>query len=389
MSSPADRPLRVVQWVRIRWWNACAYYAVSLAEALSRRGHRSFLLSPPGTPARREAEALGLPVPDTGDPGSPDPVEWVRANLRLRRFLRRERIDLVNVHSGPGHAQLALFCRELGIPLVRTRADIRPPRAGPVQRWLYRRGTTHHLVSADFLRGAYAVLGVSDDRVTTLRGGIATDRLEQVSRRLARQEVRARLGLPPSALLIGIVARLSPVKGHRHLLNAMARLSGNWPELHLAVVGPDAQLDREDLGEMVRALGLGPRVHLVGVVEDPHTWAAALDVAVIASVDSEAVCRSAFEYLGLGIPLVASRLHAIAEVVAEGTGLLVPPGDPEKIADAVGRLLASPELRESLSRAGREHVRRHYSLERFGEAADRLFVDLARRVGRLPGGPAA
>jgi glycosyltransferase involved in cell wall biosynthesis len=367
-------PLRVAQWVRIRWWNACAWYAVTLAEALARRGHASYVLAPPGTPAAREAAARGLPLPDVGDPGGASPLGLGRDARRLRRFLASERIQLVNVHSGPGHALLALLCLRLGIPLVRTRGDIRPPHRGPLQRWLYRRGTTHHLAAASFIEAEhYGGLVPSRGRVTVLRGGIDTARLDRISRPEARALARVRLGLPAATPLVGMIGRLSPVKGHTDFLNAMARIARERRDLHLVIAGPEAQLSPEDLREIARAQGLEERTHVLGRVDDPLAWAAALDVAVIASIDSEAICRSAFEYLGLGIPLVATRVHAIPEIVVEGAGLLVPPGDPERLAAAVGYLLEAPEVRESFSRAGKEHVRAHYALERFGEHAERLF----------------
>lgn len=372
-------PLRVAQWVRIRWWNACAWYAVTLGEALARVGHRSYILAPPGTPAAAEAAARGLLVPDIGDLGALDPVEWWRTGRALREFLRRESIQLVNVHSGPGHARLALLGRRAGFPVVRTRGDIRRPRGSWMQKQLYRERTAHHLAAADFIRETYyRDLGVPLEKITTLRGGIDLGRLAQVRTGAARAAVRERLGLAPDTVLIGMIGRLSPVKGHRFLLEAMAGLTARFPQVHLVMAGPDAQLSRQDLEETARSLGVSGITHLIGRVEDPLLWSAGLDVAVIASIDSEAICRSALEFMGLGIPLVATRVHAIPEVVVPGAGLLVPPADSRGIAEGLERILASPELRASLSRSARRHVEENYSLEHFGRAA----ADLFRRVLR-------
>jgi glycosyltransferase involved in cell wall biosynthesis len=374
-----EPPLRVAQWVRIRWWNACAWYAVTLAQALSRLGHVSFVLAPSDTPAALEARTAGVVVPEVGDLGRTVPHEWLRSDRLTRLFLIRERIQLINVHSGPGHAHLAILGRSLGIPVVRTRGDIRPPRATPLQRWLYHRGTAHHLAAAEFIRREYYEdLCVLPDRITTLRGGIDLRRLEQISVGDARRVVRGRLGLPEDSVLVGMVGRLSPVKGHAHFLEAIALCSARFPQVHLVIAGPDAQLTRDDLRARARALNLEKRTHLVGRVDDPLVWCAALDVAVIASIDSEAICRSALEFLGLGIPLVATTVHAIPEVVPAGVGLRVPPADPAAMAGAIESLLASPWDRASLSLAGRDHVRQNYSLECFGRAASTLFRRIIR-----------
>jgi len=367
--------LRIAQWGSIRWWNACAWYHVSLADALARRGHGSWVLAPRQTPTYREAAERGIAVVDLGDLSGENPASWWRGARSLRRFLRRERIDAMNVHTGAGHALCAWVCHRAGIPLVRTRGDIRVPRADPLHRFLYGRATQHHLAAADFLADeVYPPLGVPRDRVTVLRGGVDLGRLAAIVRADARKTVRERLGLAPDAPLIGMVARLSPVKGHADLIRAMAAWGALRGAVHCVMAGPDAQLSRDDLRTVARAAGLADRIHLVGRVDDPFVWSAALDVAVIASVDSEAICRSAFEYMGLGVPLVATAVHAIREVVQPGTGLLVSPESPDALAAAIGRLLDEPALRRTIGAAGRAHVVANYGLDRFGLDAERMFA---------------
>lgn len=372
---PSDtRPLRVAQCVDTRWWNASAWYAVSLAEALAKCGEESYLIAPRGTPAAMEAARLGLRLPDVGNLASSSPATWIRAGREFRRFLREAGIDLVNVHSSPAHLRISLICRGEGAAVVRTRSDIRPPRGGPIQRLIYGRGTAHHLAAAEFMRrDYYRPLGIPPERISVLRGGVDTGLLDKVDRDESRMRIRGMLGLPHDALLVGMVARLSPVKGHQDVVNAMAQVCAAGTDAHLVLAGPDAQLVRGEIREWARIQGLESRLHTVGRVEDPLVWAAAFDVAVIASIDSEAICRSALEYLGLGIPLVATRVHAIPEVVVDGVGILVPPGQPGALARSISALLNSAGLRISFSEAGREHVRRNYSLERFGGEASAIF----------------
>ncbi len=385
--NPGTRPLRIAQLVDIRWWNASAWYAIALAEALAKRGDESYVIAPPDTPAGREAVRRGLQLPALSNLASTSPPVWMRAGGEFRRFLREASVDLVNVHSSPAHLRAALICGSEGVAVVRTRSDIRPPRGGPFQRLTYGRGTTHHLAAAEFIRrDYYRGLGIPPERISVLRGGIDTEMLDRIDRCESRLQVRARLGLPDDALLVGMLARLSPIKGHKDVVNAMARVCATGIDAHLVLAGADSQLRREEIQEWGRAQGLGSRVHMTGRVEDPLAWAAALDVAVIASIGSEAICRSAFEYLGLGIPLVATRVHAIPEVVADGVGILVPPGRPDALARSITALLGSSELRAAYSGAGREHVRKHYRLERFGEEAAAVFrracLDLRGRGGR-------
>lgn len=385
LNAAGDQPLRVAQWGRIRWWNACAWYLVTLAEGLERLGHTSLVLAPEGAPLLHEARARGLTCPPVGDLGSAHPGRFVAALRSVERLLEAERVDVVNVHSGAGHAPLAWVCRRLGIPLVRTRGDIRLPRVTPFQRWLYRRATTHHIAAASFLRdAAYPPLGIEAQSVTVLRGGIelgsAIDRTE------ARRQVRTACAIPDESWVAGMVARLSPVKGHRDVIAAIARLAKSWPELHLVLAGGAAQLSPTDLLATARELEVENRVHLVGRVEDPLRWAAGFDAAIIASTGSEAICRSAFEYLALGVPVIATRINAVAEVVTPEVGMLVEPGDIQGIADALSRLRGDAGLIDALRAAGPRHVEAHYRLEDFAAKTVSVYREAITTVSRGPRG---
>ncbi len=382
-----QRALRIAQWGRIRWWNACAWYLVTLAEGLARTGHQSFVLAPRTAPLRDEAIARGLEAPDLGDLGSSDPRVLWRSVARVESFLRDQRIDVVNIHSGPGHAALAWICRRLDIAVVRTRGDIRLPRGTPFQRWLYRRGTDHHIASAEFLRrAAYPRLGIDPSEVSVLRGGIDLSEPASIDRAEARRRLRAEADVPADAWVVGMIARLSPVKGHLDLLRAVARLAREWPRLHVVLAGQDAQLSSADLRAKATELGIGERVRLVGRVDEPLRWAAGFDAAVIASTGSEAICRSAFEYLALGLPVVAARINAVEEIVTAEVGLPVPPGDSEAIAVALSRLRDEPGLGAALGEAARRRMEECYRLERFAGDAVGLFRQvLARKRDRNAG----
>lgn len=337
---------------------------VALAEGLEQLGHTSLVLAPEGAPLLTEARKRGLSCPPIGDLGSAHPGRFLLALRSVERLLEAERIDVVNVHSGAGHAPLALICRRLGIPLVRTRGDIRLPRVTPFQRWLYRRATARHIAAASFLRdAAYRPLGIDPEAVAVLRGGIEVR--ETVDRSEARKELRRVCNLPPGAWVAGMVARLSPVKGHRDVIAAVARQAKAWPDLHLVLAGGPAQLSAHDLAVAARDHGIADRVHVVGRVEEPLRWAAGFDAAIIASIGSEAICRSALEYLALGVPVIATRINAVAEVVTPEVGLQVEPGDAEGIAAALARLREDPGLVEALRAAGPRHIAAHYRLQDF------------------------
>jgi glycosyltransferase involved in cell wall biosynthesis len=121
-------------------------------------------------------------------------------------------------------------------------------------------------------------------------------------------------------------------------------------------------------------------------VEDPLRHASALDIAVIPSRGSEALSRSALEFMALGVPVVASRVGILPEVVSH-PAQLVEPGDPAQLADALARLLDEPEVARDLGAAGQARVRREYSLPILGQRAEQAARDaIAQRREQLAKG---
>jgi glycosyltransferase involved in cell wall biosynthesis len=186
---------------------------------------------------------------------------------------------------------------------------------------------------------------------------------------------------------VGIVGRLQPWKGQEIFLRAAARLAEARADLRFMVVG-GAILGWEgsyadDLRCLAADLGIADRVHFAGHQSDVHPWYDALDVVVHASF-GEPFGLVLVEAMALGKPLVATNLGGPLEIVEDGTsGLLVPPGDPERLAEAVGRILADRRLASTLSRGAMERANA-FTEERMAEGfADLLTTVIARdpRVG--------
>jgi glycosyltransferase involved in cell wall biosynthesis len=183
---------------------------------------------------------------------------------------------------------------------------------------------------------------------------------------------------------VGIVGRLQPWKGQEVLLRAAARLAEARVDLRFMVVG-GAILGWEgsypdDLRRLAADLGISDRVHFAGHQADVHPWYDALDVVVHASF-GEPFGLVLVEAMALGKPLVATNLGGPREIVEDGTsGLLVPPGNPERLAEAVGRILADRELASTLSQGAVERAN-SFTEERMAEG----FADLLTTV--IAGGP--
>ena len=191
---------------------------------------------------------------------------------------------------------------------------------------------------------------------------------------------RGELGLPTTAGIGGYVGRLAHNKGVDILIRAAAFLHPSNPELHWVIVGDGG--DRAALESLANELGVDSVIHFVGALSRSGVFSAfkGFEVAVVPSRE-EGFGLCALEAMACGIPLVASRVDALAEVVLDGsTGMLFQPESPVDLASIVLRVLADSTLQAKLSQAGRAHVLHHYDRAAYQLKLKDLLVGVASEV---------
>jgi L-malate glycosyltransferase len=293
------------------------------------------------------------------------PATLVQA-IRFIRFLRRERIDVVQAYF-PDSAYFGLPTAWLaGVPhRLRTRNNLGhwlTPLHRRLGRLLNRIGTGT-VVNCGAARDALlAAEGARPKTVTILENGVDHERF------LAVPPLSARTGT------IGAAANLRPVKGLDLLLDAAARLTDDYPDLVCQIAGEGEM--RGALEASARQRGLADRFRLLGSVADVPAFLAGLDIAVLPS-RSEGMSNALLEYMAAGRAIVATSVGAAAELIDDGVhGLLVPPNDAGKLAEAIDRLLKNPGLAHRIGKAARRRVRERYSreamVERFTDFYERL-----------------
>jgi glycosyltransferase involved in cell wall biosynthesis len=180
-----------------------------------------------------------------------------------------------------------------------------------------------------------------------------------------RTALRASFGFGPEDIVFVCVARFAPQKAHHVLLEALARARRIEPRLALLLVGDDPFGDGRQRAEALAArLELGGRCVFAGIRRDVPAIMGACEGFVMSSL-WEGLGLVFLEAMATQLPVVASRVSAVPEVVEDGrSGLLVPPADPESLSRALLALARDPALRARLGAAGRERVRTHFGLER-------------------------
>jgi glycosyltransferase involved in cell wall biosynthesis len=318
----------------------------------------------------RSLEPAGCPVLRLGVRALSRPATLVQA-VRLARFLRRRRVDVLQLYF-PDSTYLGVLAGQLaGVPhVVRTRNNLNHWMT-PTHRWLGRFCNT--LVTATVVNCKAARRAVLVDErphpesVVVLENGVDLDRF------LALPSVAGRTSaLGPRR--VGLVANLRPVKGVDVFVEAAARVARADPEVTFAVAGEGEA--RPALERRIEELGLGERFTLAGSVRDIPAFLAGLDVAVLCS-RAEGMPNAVLEYMAAGRAIVATAVGGTVELIEdEVTGLLVPPEDAEALARAITRLLTKPDLAPRLAAAARRRAREHFSREAMVRRFEAFYADL-------------
>ncbi len=339
-----------------------------LADGLSRRGHRCILALQEESALGERAEEHGLDVRRRPMQGEFDPmaVAW------LSGLIQQERPHVMHYHTS--HAvtlgTLARLGRR-GPTTVATRRTSFPTRRNPLFRLKFSYRLDHVIAVSGSIKKDMVDAGLAPSRISVVHSGIDLARFRQQP---DGAEFRRELGVGPDELLLGCVGALAPQKGHEHLLRAMATLSTSFPQLHLALLGEG---DRQEyILDEARNLGIGDRVHLAGFREEIPEANAAFDVAVLPSVAGEGSPAVVKEAMAMGVPVVATRIGGVGEILENNRqGLLVPPDDEAALADALGSLLRDPERRRTLGAAGRSRVE-EFSMEQMIRRTEDVYMRL-------------
>ena len=279
--------------------------------------------------------------------------------LPLLRLLRRDRIDVLHAHKFGANVWAAILGRLAHVPVIVAHEHSWSFKGKPLRRLLDReliaRACSVILaVSREDRRRMIEIEGIPPDRVVVVPNGILE--LPPATGR----DVLSPLGIPPEAPVVGAVSMLRPEKGIEVLIRAAALLKPEFPALRVLVAGDG---DRGSYEALIRDLQLDETVHLLGVRTDVPDLLRVFQVAVCCS-DREGSPLSVMEYMAAGRPVVATRVGGLPDLIDDGVeGLLVAPGDPAALAEAIGALLRDRPRAAAMGRNASERQGREFTLQ--------------------------
>jgi glycosyltransferase involved in cell wall biosynthesis len=200
---------------------------------------------------------------------------------------------------------------------------------------------------------------------------------------------RARLGWPEGDLHVGIIARLTPWKGHTVFLEAAARIAKVNRRVQFVIIG-DSDTRRNDaykeqLTALAGRLSVADRMRWTGFVDPVQPLTAALDVVVLPSVRPEPFGRTLVEAMAMRRPVIATNHGGPPEILARGGGILVPPGDAEALASAINELLSDQDRRLRMARIAMEEVAKRFDIASHVNSVVEFYDELLSR-SRTSGG---
>ena len=361
--------MRILITSNVRWWNAEAAYAATLARELLNAGHKVWVLTLPNSLNETKLRSWNLPIITDIPLSSSNPWQLWQAYRRLQSLIEEQQIQIVNAHRSEGFPLLVLLRQRLkSFALIRTRGTTRPLRDHWLNRKLHEDWIESVIVPAQVIASQLRqVLNLPSERLQVIYYPVNPSSIDSQGESEAQQsrlECLDRLGIPRHCRVIGIVGRIRPVKGQRILLKSFATLRKRFPDIVLLMLYRDTNESEAEWQGLLQDLvesNLQQSVYLYGYREDVLEIMRHTDIGVVSSVDSEVICRVAVEFFSVGKPVIAFPTGALPEIIQDGvTGRIAKDKSAEALAEILEWMLESPERIAGFGKNARQQ-----SLERF------------------------
>ena len=308
-----------------------------------------------------------------------------KAFVMLWSLIRRYKPHIVHTHTSKAGVLGRLAAWLAGVPAIihKPHGHVFYGHFGPrvsrffllIERLLSR--ITDHVVALTPMeaRDHLTLKVLTADKISIIHSGVELNRYHTTTRK--RQQKKEELGISPDALVVGFVGWLIPIKGVIYLVKAMAEVVQRYPNSLLLLVGQGDERGEEEIKirEKVESLRLEDRVRFLGWRSDVNEIMGCFDIFVLPSLN-EGMGRVLVEAMAAGLPIVASRVGGIPDLVKHGeNGLLVPPANPGALEQAISDLLSDKPRRKRMAKTGKKMCR-PYSVEAMVEKIENLYSKL-------------
>lgn len=344
-------------------------YVLSLAAGLKKRGHNIYVASSGGQLLSRLAEEgiNYIPIPiKTKKEVSP---KILACMFKILPILKRQRIDIIHSNSRTTQVLGYLLGRKIGIPYVSTCHGFFKKRffRNLLPCW----GIKVIAISESVKEHLIKDFKAKDKDIVVIHNGIEINKY-RIQNTEYRVQKKKDLGLSDGPV-IGVVARLSEVKGHIYLIQAMKAVLAKIPQAQLLIVGDGKE--KKALVKLINELGIQRNVFLIPSVTQTNEILSIMDIFVLPSL-KEGLGLSLIEAMACGLAVIGSDTGGIRSLIRDGhNGLLVKPADSEGLASAILELLKSSVKAKEIARQARIFVSQNFSLDKMVLETERVYLE--------------
>jgi L-malate glycosyltransferase len=324
-------------------WRGGEQQVANLATILQQQNIEQVLLCPAGSALATRMMKVSVPVATFASRG----ILNLKVALRIKALCTNQHFDIIHCHDAHAHTAAVLCAAFLGnkVPIIVSRRVYFPVSGSPLSKWKYNHSSICRIICV-----SNAVMEMTSPSIKNksvlcvVHSGIDP---AKYLRKFPNRKLVTELKLSPSAKIVGCLGALDRHKDYPTFLRAAASMLKKDPALHFIIAGKGDE--ERNIHKLIGELNLRDHVHLLGFREDVADVLQSLDLFMITTV-AEGLGTIILEAFAAGIPVVATRIGGIPEMVEDGvTGLLAEPRDAESFSTAALRILHNPEFTKQLT----------------------------------------
>lgn len=344
-------PLKILHVNTEKTWRGGERQACNLVKKLPRDEFVSIIAAPKHTPFFEHLTALGFTVCPFDMMG-----EWdVLSAWRLGRIVSHNAVSIIHAHSSHALGIAALTKYFVNVKLLASRRVDFHINKNIFSRWKYAQADTIAAIS-DGIKKVLLSDGIAADRISVVKSGIELDKRPDKN----KESIKNKLRIPHENKVVGIIAALAPHKDHHTFVESAAIVKRKFKHTTFLIIG-DGEL-KSRISRHIHSCGLNNNVIMTGFVSDVLNIIQILDVCVVSSY-LEGMGTSTLDAMNLGVPVVATRVGGIPEIVADGcSGYLVPPRNPGALAEKIIAVLKDSKLAGRMGTQGKRKAQ-DYDIE--------------------------
>ncbi|MFC2156734.1 glycosyltransferase family 4 protein [Acidobacteriota bacterium] len=354
-----------------REWRGGQRQSFLLAQELKKRGFKFHFVVQPKSPLYENAKSSGLPVLPIKMRSEVDGI----AVARLAIAMKRRKCQLVHFHDAHSVAvgAAAASLSKVPIRIISRRVDF-PLKRNFLSRKKYTKDIDRIVAVSEGVKKVLIHGGLAPENIAVIPDGIDISPFQRAG---SSGYLRKELSLGITDYLVGIVAHLADHKGHKYLIEASRILKEKAPDIKVIIVGEGPL--RMELARQASDIKVDGMIFFLGFREDVPQILASLNLFVLSSY-LEGLGSSLMDAMASHLPIVATDVGGIPEVVTNGqTGLLVPPRDPQALADAILKLYGDRNYARELGDKGYDVVQQKFSAEAMAEKIADLYEKIAKK----------